>query len=183
MKKHSPRSVPALVLGLAFAVGLLFSSKPARACGSGGGDMMAGLAILAVVVVPVAAADVVFTGYDAVKGLEGERASKGMAIAEIAVASPQLLLVAGAGLNSHSTGSDAFYVGYSAWMGALVMHGIVTLATMPSAPPSESPSAPQQRPADPAPDPYSSKLKITFTPTMVSDGSGFAPGLGAVGRF
>jgi hypothetical protein len=64
-------------------------------------------------------------------------------------------------------------------MGALVIHGIATLATQPS----EPASPPQEPPIHPVPDPYSSKPSITFAPTLVGDGAVLAPGLGAVGRF
>ncbi len=144
------------------------------------------IVVASVIAVGVVGADVVFTGYDLGQAVQEERASKGMAIAEIAVAGPQFLL-GGAALTSMRFDKNAIAPGvYVAWMGTLVTHGIVTLATMPPQPPTFEPAP--ERKKDPKPPRENddwSHPHLSVAPTMLNDGmrSALIPGVAAVGTF
>jgi hypothetical protein len=152
-----------------------------------GGGMGGALVVVGVVAVGTFVADVAFTGYDLAQAVQEERASKGMAIAEVAVTAPQFV-IGGLVLSSMRHDNSAIVPAvYVAWTGALLGHGIGTLATMP----------PQQPGFEPMPEPKGapkpSKDKdddwthphLSVAPTMLSDGvrSALIPGVGAVGTF
>jgi hypothetical protein len=176
----------ASVLAVAIAVIVSLASRPANACGSGGSGMGSALAVVGVVAIGTLVTDVAFTGYDLVQAAQEERASKGMAIAEVAVTAPQFV-IGGLVLSSMHNNKDALIPAiYVAWTGALMGHGIGTLATMPPQPAGEPSSDPKQ-PSKDKPDWTHSKdehPRISVAPTMLSDGrSALMPGISAVGTF
>jgi hypothetical protein len=175
------------LLAIAVAVLVSLASRPARACGSGGGTNGA-LAAVGVVAIGVLAADVAFTGYDLVQAVQEERASKGMAVAEVAVTAPQFV-IGGLVLASlrHYDDSAIIPAVYVCWTGALMGHGIGTLATMPAQPQGSEPApGPKQdsKPRNKDDDDWTHP-KISVAPTMLSDGvrSALMPGVAAVGTF
>ncbi len=187
MKRCSSKLYASL---LAVAVAVLVSLAPrgAEACGSGGGGgslEVVGYTLLGVGV-GLATADAVFTGYDLVQAVSEERASKGMATAEIAVAAPQLAI--GALILSEMPRDNTMIVPafYVAWMGVLTGHGIGTLMSQPPEAPSrgEPASTPKSDPK-PAVDPDWVHPRMSITPTMMSDGvrTALMPGVSAVGTF
>jgi hypothetical protein len=180
--RRSNSKIYALVLALVTLVVVSLAPRQAKACGSGGGAYGA-LLVAGVVGAGLVVTDVVFTGYDLVQGVSEARASKGMAIAEVAVASPQFviggLVLADMPRNNNMI-APAVYV---AWTGTLMVHGMVTLATQP-----KDPFAPKEPPRDPKQDirPLGrEQLSFSVAPAMLSDGmkSALIPGLSAVGRF
>ncbi len=186
--QRSPSKIYALLLAVAVAAVISLAPRGAEACGSGGGGgalLAAGLVVVGVGV-GLAAADVVFTGYDLVQAVQEERASKGMAVAEVAVAAPQFAigaLIVAQMPRDNNIIAPAFYVG---WMGALTGHGIGTLITEPpkSTRPGEPSSAPTDEPK-PSVAPDWSHPRISITPTMMSDGmrTALIPGVSASGTF
>jgi hypothetical protein len=180
--RRSNSKIYALVLALVTLVVVSLAPRQAKACGSGGGAYGA-LLVAGVVGAGLVVTDVVFTGYDLVQGVSEARASKGMAIAEVAVASPQFviggLVLADMPRNNNMI-APAVYV---AWTGTLMVHGIVTLATQP-----KDPFAPKEPPGDPRREikPLDHEHpSFSVAPAMLSDGmkSALIPGLSAVGRF
>jgi hypothetical protein len=176
----------ASVLAVAVAVIVSLASRPAKACGSGG--MGSALAVVGVVAIGTLAADVAFTGYDLVQAAQEERASKGMAIAEVAVTAPQFV-IGGLVLSSMRYNNDAIVPAiYVAWTGALMGHGIGTLATMPRGPeplpdPKRAP-LPSKDNSDWTHSRDSDHPRVSVAPTMLSDGrSALMPGISAVGTF
>ena len=79
----------------------------------------------------LAAADLGFTVYDGVMAAQGQRISNGAAIAEIAIAAPQVLLYGAAVgyLFAHDVnwGARGFALGMTAYTGLLLAHGIASL--------------------------------------------------------
>jgi hypothetical protein len=158
--------------------------RPANASDSGGLILIGGAIVLG-----LGGADLAFTGYDLVQAVSEERASKGMATAEIMVAAPQFLFGSLALTQMRYDNqmiAPAFYV---VWMGVLAGHGMVTLGTTPPmgseppAPPPEPDTPPKEKPK-PAPDPYSEHPHFSLAPTVLSDGRGaLVPGFCAVGTF
>jgi hypothetical protein len=138
----------------------------------------------------VAGADVVFTGYDLVQAVQEERASKGMAIAEIAVTAPQFA-IGGLVLADMKRANSAMLptAVYVCWMGALMGHGIGTLATMPpglpGAEPSPQPKPEPKSPADKQKEEDWLHPRFSVAPTMLNDGmrTALIPGVAAVGTF
>jgi hypothetical protein len=172
-----------LVISLAMLSGMLLVARRATA-----GQYSGGIPPTIVVLTPVAIVDVTFTGYDVIKGIQGESASKGMASAEFVLAMPQLLVGTvisldfvshGGESHIHELGRDDFWpiLAYTAWMGGLTAHGIATLCTFtqPSLPdPHSHVSLHQVAAAEP---------KVDLAPTLLGDPSKVFPGLVAFGRF
>jgi hypothetical protein len=182
MKKRTSK-IYATLLALAVAVLVSLGPRSAKACGSGGGS--GALAAVGIFAAGLVVTDVVFTGYDLVQGVQEERASKGMAIAEIAVAAPQFA-VGGLILSDMPRTKAAIPVAcYVAWMGTLVGHGIGTLATMPPQPPGPpEPATPPKAKPPSEPEDWTHP-RLSVAPTMLNDGmrSAMIPGVSAVGRF
>jgi hypothetical protein len=179
----------ASVLALAVAVLVSLAPRSAKACGSGGGsgDYTAAIVTAGVIVIGVAGADVVFTGYDLSQAVQEERASKGMAIAEISVAAPQFAIGSLALANMPRNSSSIPMAVYVAWMGTLVGHGIGTLATMPAQPPSFEPTPEPKKDTKPPKEKDEEWLHphLSVAPTMLNDGmrATLVPGVAAVGTF
>jgi hypothetical protein len=181
----------ALVLALAALVVVSLAPRQAKACGGGGGAYGA-LAVVGVLGAGLVVTDVVFTGYDLVQGVSEERASKGMAVAEVAVTTPQFVL---GGLVLSGMPRDNNMIApavYVAWTGTLMIHGMVTLATQPknTFAPAEPTPAPDPNQDTSAPGGHEHEHPqdhphISVAPAMLSDGmrSALIPGLSAVGRF
>ena len=101
--------------------------REARACGHGGGGYgLEGLAYAAVVVATtIVVVDVGFATYDVVKAAKHERASDGMATAELLVMLPQSLLFFSVA-SSESHGGTWFAIGMVPTL--MAIHGAGTLA-------------------------------------------------------
>jgi hypothetical protein len=181
MRKR-PSKIYATFLALAVVAIVELVPSAAKACGSGSGNV---LAVVIAVVAPVAAADVTLTGYDLGTAVLNERASKGWATAEVAIAGPQMIL-GGFALAGSRTDDSLIVSGfYTLWMAALTGHGIITLATSPPSPP-EPPGSDKPRPTPPPPsENLFSQTRWSVTPTLVPDArqSALVPGFAAAGTF
>jgi hypothetical protein len=176
---RSRSKIYALVLAFAALVVVSLAPRRAHACGGGGMGSPALWGTVLLVGGGVAVTDVVFTGYDLVQGVSEERASKGMAIAEVAVTAPQVAIGTYVLMNSTRSNDMAVPAIYTAWTGTLLAHGIVTLVTMPKDP--FAPAEPARSPTRP----LEHEPNLSVAPAMLSDGmrSAGIPGLSAVGRF
>ncbi len=155
---------------------LLLSAAPraAQACGSGHGgsnNNYSGLVALVLVVGGgLAIGDLAFTAHD----LSVDKSSAGAGVGEALLAAPQVALgVAWLGSNTSSRAGAAVY---TAWMSALLVHGIYAIATAND---SASPPVHGFTEAEARSQPAALGLGMTF----VDVGSRSAPGLGLVGRF
>jgi hypothetical protein len=193
------RLVPLAVALLALA--LVLAPRRAHACGSGSGiGGNGGSAIVAtalVLGVGLVATDATFAIYDVAKAAGGKHASKGMAIAEVSVMAPQVLV---AGLYMTSANVPKTTTGYviSAIPTAMFLHGLLTLITVDwdaeqrALPPDGSmlvhpygTSAPTSEPPHlPAPE---DRLRVSIAPTVIPGGTvenpTMIPALGAWGSF
>lgn len=184
----------AVVAIAVFAFTFALASKQAKACGSGSsGPSDGALVALAVVGLGVVGADGTFGVYDLVKAGEGEHASKGMAIAETAVAAPQVGLIAWY-WSSQGAQINATSVILSAIPTALFLHGVITLVSVDwskdAAPndasttlivPNGAPTTGNQvvpattktyapTVAPPTPREPNDRMRIGFAPTMIPTG-------------
>lgn len=162
---------------------LLLSAAPraAHACGSGsyGGGNNPGLVVLGLSMLAVGAAaaggDIAFTAKD----LFGDKLSLGGGIGESLLAAPQVALgAAWLTANYQETGSRVAAGLYTAWMSALLVHGIYSIATAHDAGPLPHGFV--------QPDDAEASLKapaVGLGMTYVDVGQRSAPGLGVVGRF
>ena len=160
-----------LFLSIALAVSLL-SVRAAHACGGGGNGNYVGLYALGlatmVVASGVAAGDIVFSIHD----LVDPHPSRASGIGESLLAAPQVL--AGVGMLTAYQNTEA-RIGaavYTAWMTALLVHGIHTIVTAGST-----------RAFDEAEEARLQTPGLGLGMTFVDVGQKSAPGLGVVGRF
>jgi hypothetical protein len=154
-------------------VALLSSARAARACDYGGpsAGLLAGAATAMVVGTGYyLGTNIAFTAYDASKANSGERPSRGALVAELVLTMPQVALGSWVMANSADQGR-LWALGLTAWPAILLTHSIYCLVT--EDPVSASPF-------------YRARLggaSVSVAPTVVSDGTQLAAGLGAVGRF
>jgi hypothetical protein len=170
--------VLSLALGIAALVAL--APRPAHAQDDVDGSAL----IFGGVLLGMFGADVVFVGYDLVQAVQEERASRGMAIAEVALGTPQFMFGSLALLGMRRDDNMIIPAVWVSTVGVLAVHGMVTLATEPT-----QPEPPRPKPPDPdpntEPDPNWVHPRMSFAPTMLSDGvrSAVIPGVMAVGTF
>ena len=118
-----------------------------------------------------------FTAYDVATLATDTRALPPLAIAEIVVTVPQVFLWGtwfGKDVSNQGyPGADSAI--FLVWSAALLTHGVVTVATWPSAPPS-TPAPPREPPT---------QVHLGFAPTWFGDAARgtMMPGVAAVGTF
>ena len=146
-----------LVAGVAAV--LTLRAPAAHACGQGGNNYAAAYTIA----LTALALDTGFTLWSVGSAAASHKPSVGYGVAELVIAGPQFAL----GVSTLGQGTPAWY---PAWMGALTVHAIWTIASAAgdSGPP-------------PIEDPQSHAFKVG--PTFVPDGQKSVPGLGLTGRF
>lgn len=190
-----------LVLATVLVLLVFVAPRRALACGGGGGgsnssggsSMLTNIALVAGI--GIVAADGTFATYDVVKAAQGEHASKGMAIAEVSLMAPQML-VAGAYVTSETPKTTAGWV-LSAIPTVMFLHGFITLVSVDWAAERAAPLADGAMLVNPyattstKPEPTvrapEARMRISFAPTVLPGGTPSAPtmipGIGAWGAF
>lgn len=159
------------ILGMVVSGLLLGLAARAHACGSGG-NYAAGYALVLGGVAASGGIDITFSALDIYKASAGEHPGVGASVTEILLTAPQVAFGVWVASQLYTTSDKVWVLALSAWPAALTMHGIWGLATADR---EKSNDTPYYRVSD--------RRSWSVAPTVVSDGTNFVPGLGAVGRF